>query len=749
MAIDKAAILLAVHEIAAHPAVRDLGDPVFGEAGAHVTFGLELDFGSRWAAEHVSPTGVLPVEVVRFDFGPGFPSTAARPSLRPDFSRDHPHIQPWLGPDNRVVPCLVDGALDEFAAAHGYYRLIDQFVKWLRSAAEERLIDPAQGWEPMRRDDFTDTLICDAAQFRGFVGRDAGFKFVRTSYMWKRTSPQDVGVYFGEAGEPTTATKLDTLESSLTDDGWGVGVGVALVVWAGRAPGGGPVVCDKYVPDNIGDLNALLARAAELRMGDPLQAGLTLVRRYAKSKKTPETIPVPVVLMVRRPVKVIGTDSDIELCPYVVPVTPGGQADANPPVSPLGHNHAISVALLRRMSGDAEGETWALLGCGSLGSKIAMHRARSGAAPTACADKSSLRAHNTARHALYPRKRLLQSDWSGAKATELAAAIKGLGQTTTPVEGTHRKLIGLFGKEGSPTPTWLLNTTASTVVREDLASTVAASMPRVVEACLFDAGKLGYMSTEGQGRNPDTAELLGELYEQARDKPDVGRHLFAGAGDVGSVSIGQGCASMTMVMGDAQISAVAAPMSQILAGLSSDHGAGRIDLLVHDGLNTTHQAVDVAPCRRVALEGMDGWAVSLSERAHDAITTEVAAHPATETGGVLVGWVSMITRRIYVTSIVEAPPDSVRSASEFVLGTQGLHEALVRLWKDTAGAVVCVGTWHSHLGAATPSVRDKISAAVVGLMEPRPMAFLIHGADGLRAISAAAPMRAPAAPVVA
>ena len=72
-----------------------------------------------------------------------------------------------------------------------------------------------------------------------------------------------------------------------------------------------------------------------------------------------------------------------------------------------------------------------------------------------------------------------------------------------------------------------------------------------------------------------------------------------------------------------------------------------------------------------------------------------------------------------------------------MLGVEGLAAARQRLAKDTRGALTFAGTWHSHLGAATPSDLDRRSAAAVGAGELQPKAFLIRGVNGLRAISAA------------
>jgi hypothetical protein len=98
----------------------------------------------------------------------------------------------------------------------------------------------------------------------------------------------------------------------------------------------------------------------------------------------------------------------------------------------------------------------------------------------------------------------------------------------------------------------------------------------------------------------------------------------------------------------------------------------------------------------------------------------------------------MIARRIYVTDVIPAPTDSRRSPSEFVLGVKGLAAAREALALKTRGALTFAGTWHSHLGAATPSEKDRRSAQMVGDGELQPKAFLIRGTNGLRAISAVA-----------
>ncbi|TIW50068.1 MAG: hypothetical protein E5V60_35170, partial [Mesorhizobium sp.] len=57
-------------------------------------------------------------------------------------------------------------------------------------------------------------------------------------------------------------------------------------------------------------------------------------------------------------------------------------------------------ALLRAVSAAPSYPPFSLVGCGSVGSKTALHLARAGAQILAVSDSNELRPHNMARHAL-------------------------------------------------------------------------------------------------------------------------------------------------------------------------------------------------------------------------------------------------------------------------------------------------------------------------------------------------------------
>jgi len=65
------------------------------------------------------------------------------------------------------------------------------------------------------------------------------------------------------------------------------------------------------------------------------------------------------------------------------------------------------------------------------------------------------------------------------------------------------------------------------------------------------------------------------------------------------------------------------------------------------------------------------------------------------------------TRTITVARLIDPPPDSVRSPSTFILGTEGLVSALKAANSESLGHLHFVGTWHSHAMGGSHSILDR------------------------------------------
>lgn len=200
-----------------------------------------------------------------------------------------------------------------------------------------------------------------------------------------------------------------------------------------------------------------------------------------------------IVLSVRRPVKIIGSDSDIEFLNFVISKAEHRKKkrrelkrtlpDCN--VGMLYHIADRSQALLKRISGMQtkidEEKAIALVGCGSLGSKIGIHLARNGNGPFLCVDNDIFMPHNNARHAL-------TLTWAKNKAELLSLSIFSIGKTiSTSVKEDALNVD--YSKSRV-----IIDTTASFSVRNFLMS--RADLPPVISCGLYGRGRSGLMLTK-------------------------------------------------------------------------------------------------------------------------------------------------------------------------------------------------------------------------------------------------------------
>ncbi len=744
-------ILRALALVSAHPAVSDVGTPSLvdgsGTVAVDVTFDVNLPNSWRRAGE--SPSRVRLQEVVRIAFPSGFPLEAPEVSLRPDFNRNLPHMQPWLT-DGRPVPCLYDGDLAELLHHEGLAGILNQTAVWLERAALGMLIDPKQGWEPVRRDSFADDLVADAEGLRRLVDRKGGYRFFELDYL--RMEANGSSVIHGHISGVSPKLNTDTVprlfgETPAAADTLRRGRSLGLVVWPGKLPSGKLVISDVYLPETVTTIAELKQRAELYGCARELDTAFNWLKRCL-SGYTGGPFPLAVVLLARRPCNVIGSQSPIELCPYVVDIrSPDlfAEGEATPP-RPAAHRHAVSRALLAQMADGAatsERPRWTLIGAGSLGSKLALHLARAGNGPEVVIDKSSMAPHNAARHALIPTTGDMQIHWMDAKARLLCDALKGLQQEAAPVVANVASILSSkeqVRRAWSKRSWTVVNATASLVVREALASSNLLPT-RVVETSLFAGGLIGIITAEGPGRNPNTADLMAESYALLHEDPAAAGAIFGDNAAASRQALGQGCGSMTMAMSDGRLSLFAAGMSEYLLrrqreGLPENGGEVLIGRLSDDGLGLVWHVHPVSPVAEVSTTNGEAWRVHVHPRALAKIQEETARWPTSETGGVLVGRVSEASHTFHVVDVLDAPEDSHRSPNEFVLGTKGLRQKLTSYSEGVGWSLFCLGTWHSHLSASGPSLTDRATATAVSIARLTPAVLLIHTPTGFHALFA-------------
>ena len=444
----------------------------------------------------------------------------------------------------------------------------------------------------------------------------------------------------------------------------------------------------------------------------------------------------------------IECSSPVEVCPYVVDVRSSclfDEGDATK-VRAAAHRHHISRDLLAQMAGSApiaKRPLWTLLGAGSLGSKLAIHLARAGNGPAVVLDRSAMSPHNAARHALVPASRGMQMFWSGDKSLMLSEALSGLDQSAKPMraDAARMSLERHPHREVWSRRTWaVVNATASLAVREALGANRAIPA-RVVETLLFAGGRIGLITVEGPDRSPSTTDLMAEFYRILSEDQRLRSIVFDRNNEASLQSIGQGCGSLTMAMSDGRLSLFAAGMSEyILAklrdGLPIDCGEILVGQLSGDGLGVTWCPIDVHAATIVQAKNGEAWRVHIHARAVSRIRDEVARWPDVETGGVLMGRLSDVSRVAHVVDVLDAPEDSSRSRDEFILGAKGLRQRIDEYSASVDWSLYCLGTWHSHLTSSGPSAKDRATARAVALARQTPSIFVIATPTSFIALTA-------------
>ncbi|WP_395612217.1 ThiF family adenylyltransferase [Allosphingosinicella sp.] len=717
------------------------GELVVSDSGTAVRLDIRVGMPLHFKPDGVSATGVRAVEPVLLTLPVDYPWQSPRVTLRQDFPRNFPHLQP--GPASALPrPCLIEGDQNEFflqfgLVESGVYQLVEQVAVWLRKAAINDLIDPVQGWEPMLRRSLADVIELDAEAARRSVTRQGGF--VAWTARFRRLGDFDsrpangAWSWLTSGGEKTPlANRKDSVftASPIADD-FSTGNTIVGVVWPDKEPSGAARVSDTYRPEDVVTLGDLRARAADFGCSRGLESLLRNLERCFADFTLPAPIPVGIVLCVRRPVHLIGSTSDIELLPYVVEIRPmsqrkslfpGGDAEG---VGAAMHLQSVAPSLLRELAGAPERPSLAMLGCGSVGSKLAVHAARSGQDVVSLSDEGILRPHNLARHALFGDK------VGDNKAEALAVELRSLGYKPDVHKGNlaaDLRDVDIRKAIIPPAARAVINATASLSVREALVGSTKARDPaRQFEVGLFGRGRVAYLLADGKQHNPTHADLMAELYATVDDN-EVQRLMHDPEDGLAEIQIGQGCGSLTMKVDDAQLSMMAAGLSkEISRALDAPRDDGSIVLGLSDAESpaTCWSRQLVPPFETVPIEGSDGWELRISARVVERIRAEVSHFARVETGGVMIGLTSARLKTVTVVDLLDAPPDSTRSATLFVLGTQGLQAEIERRHAVSGGTLFDVGTWHSHLQDEGPSSIDWSTAAALAAERVPPAILLI------------------------
>ena len=735
--------------ILAHPQVCSKTIKFTEDSQGHVAhFDIAVDL-PRDAVDGVSPTGTREVEPVGLRFKDTFPYSAPVIELRNDFNREHPHINPSPS-GTPVKPCISEEPLKELLNDPDWIQtIISRLAEWLADSATNQLMELTQGWEPIRRDEFLGSVIIDSKSLIDFARSKGGPGAAYYEYRYLPNFIGHTGVlhhpdkpYYRIKDAPNQRHLccVDISDPTVYES-------CALLLWPDK-----DLIVDCYVPETVTCFDSLVdvaklygCHAALVQRVDEIESYLKKEHKDV-SAKSDAMVRLLVVLPVQRPVKIIGKESPYELITYVlkIPVDTSYTLMRNKSeVKPVAQIEAVSNKLLRELSGrspepDDDGKQHVtVVGCGSVGSKIALHLARSGVESFDLIDSSLFRPHNNARHALVELGGLPRY-----KAHALGKAIERLGAKVLTCQ--HRDAAQIPAeqwKKLAQRSNVIIDATASSSVREFLCNMPAADTSAQLTRCeLYDKGSLSVTYIEDRNKNPGLEDLTARFYQLALENDDTGKHVYRSKA-MQEVRVGDSCSSYTMPMNDATISAHAADMANIMLQLldtpESTGGEIIIGKRSESGLGTTYENISVprAITCKTSINGTD-WEVRIPED----ITVQMAALSAEnapkEYGGVLIGQVLWARRKLIVTSILPPPPDSTFSNTEFTLGTKGLKNNLRKITRASGGTLNYIGTWHSHPQGGSASQTDKHTLQQLSKdRAPAPTVCLIYKPNGLEAVT--------------
>jgi len=749
--------LRACKIIATHDAVVT-HEPVLEntkEGGFVIKFEMDVALPSRARPNGLTETGVKSKEPITFVFPPEYPFRAPFIILRSDFNKSLPHINPY---PKVVNPCVYEGSLDELLhqEGDGLSRILNQLSEWLRRAASNQLIDPDQGWEPIRRDHILGWMIFDLKGLRQVVSENKGFAIFKCRFPKNLSEKKEYIVSGIDPAKPARLTPAFVDEMyRLENTYFGlVRTSFAILAWPDEYDGDTAKTVDRYLPETVTNLGELYERAEIYGCAGPLKSALKdFIWAWQNSgKKDFDVAIVFIILVARRPLPLIGDDSTLEMMPYLLlcQMEPAGlplnsssiKISEGSGVISLGHRHSTSADLLRKMSGGKRIMTTGpiiMIGCGSVGSKVAMHLARAGHGPFSLIDKGVFSPHNAARHALTcPTE---TASWP--KAQLLAQEIRLLSQRADPFVTDVRELFRKRSEESNPLPqdaSITIDSSGSVLIREFLASLPQEQLPgRLFHTGLYANGKIGFIAIEGKDRNPNISDLVARLWQERIADSNLAAEFSDPEDEIGRHDIGQGCGSFTMIMPDTRVSLFAAGMAemarQILESNAPEFGKLSIGLLTNDEMGISWQHYMSKPTTILKTKSMNQWEIRILTDVVEEIEAEAKAWGMTETGGVLIGKVSLVRRCFTITGLIEAPPDSIRTETVFILGVQGLKDKVEQTRKASGETLTYIGTWHSHpRGGRASSVDEKSLSRIKKLRFGAPSLGLIWTPYGFHAL---------------
>jgi len=723
-------IQIAIEEIKTHQAVKHMSNISVIDNIVFIKTEWAVTLPNTALKKGISATGVKKIEDVYWQIPLDYPQRAPSPRLRKDFPTNLPHINPYT-PGNLVYPCITEVPIEDLLHSRGLQAILNAMTQWLDNAAVGELHCPIQGWEYVRRDNTTGMVVVDVHCIREELhdnNNTVRFYNFRYSY-WKNSNEFLLGnLQTPHLGSANTSYKKSYVGISVKSD-VRQSPGILFQTHKDKIVG-------EYRPEMVTDMKTLREFANYLGLGEAFDARIKYIVSILapQSVRKGEKIPVEefmVTFAVKRPFNLIGSHSSWELLPYLVSYTPetNNLLTSNTVVRPTHFIERCCSKLLQAASAEnvVTPIKIASLGCGSLGSKITLHLAKTGCYEFELIDKDVFSSHNNARHGL------IVGDFDSLIASKshlLSREISRLNISSKPIFKDIREIGKTNGFSLSVKTDYVIDSTASLPIRHFLSHNCKKIQGQLIHCVLYGKSTMGVVAIEGLERSVRIDDLMAFANTTCIENNLIQTAMYGTPGPERNY-YGEGCGSVTTTMNDIDISLMSTAItskisSHITQEKKSTTGFLHVGTINKKSLNMQWEAFQFPSTFVIPRDNTFVWDVRVLGSVSHEIEQLSNKDTTVENGGIIAGQICFLTNTIYVTYLLDAPEDSIRSVSKFELSTKGLPEKFEEIHKKTNGQVTFLGTWHSHTQATPPSLKDKESLKQLQVNYDLPIVMLTY-----------------------
>jgi len=730
-----------IEEITTFDSIKQVDEVTVIDRVVSVTTRWQVTLPNTFKKAGISKIGVKQIEVVVWLVPLDYPLKAPSPRLRADFPTKLPHINPYTKGE-LIHPCVSEISLKELLHSSGFGAILEATKQWLDNAAADELHCPVQGWESARNDNGSGLIIVDSYSIQTELNSHSRkARYYEYRYFYNEKKNQFV---LGNLTTPHLGTGNNSYKEKR--------VGIDVQSGIRHAPGlliqtDENTVFDEYHSEHIFNLKALRQFAKSINTEEVFNTRLNYILSLFLPRRTRPQQKISIeefmiVFAVKRPFNLIGTDSPWELLPYRISINKDQKEKLNDEtvVRSTYFMERCNTKLLQAVSGIKSEKHFnvSVLGCGSLGSKISLHLAKTGCYQFELYDNDYFSSHNNARHGL------ITHDLDPACTSKPGLLSREISKLNVKSVSRNENILNIGKSDDSSLNTktdFIIDTTASLTVRYFLAHNLEKLPGQLIHSVLYGSAKMGVVAIESKKRTVRVDDLMAFTNTLCISSSSIQKMMYGNVG-VQRNHFGDGCSSVTATINDTDISLMAAAMTQKINNHITTRepqlSGGLLNIGICDAntQNLEWRKFEISSTIVISRDSDFEWEIRIFGSVFEEIKQHCMKERFVENGGVLAGQVCSISKTIYVTYLLDAPMGSIGTASNFELKTEGLANSFENIHKKTNSQITFIGTWHSHTSACPPSDKDQQTLKTLQTNYDLPIVMLAYIENELVRVSA-------------